>query len=249
MITKDFTVSHHKRNISARLYAPDKELYPIVIFSHGFNGCGDDFTRHAKYLADNGVGAVTLDFCGGSLRSRSSLKTEEMTVFTEKEDLCAVIDFVKSLKHTDADNIFLFGASMGGLVSALTADERTRDIRGLILLYPALCVADDWNRRFPDADSVPEIFDVWGVPLGKEFFKTLHSFDVFENIGKYRGGVLIMHGDKDEVVPFEYGSKADKLYQNSRFVLFCGEGHGFTADADKRMTQMLLNFVRDNILQ
>ena len=45
MITKNFTVSYHKRNISTKLYAPDKELYPIVIFSHGFNGCGDDRAR------------------------------------------------------------------------------------------------------------------------------------------------------------------------------------------------------------
>ena len=247
MTIENMTVSHNAGNISATAYLPEKEQYPFVIFSHGFNGSGNDFKNQATVLAENGIGAFTFDFRGGSIYSKSDMKTTEMTVFTEKEDLFAVLDFVKSLSSADPNNIFLFGASMGGLVSALTADERPDDIKGIILLYPAFCIADDWNRIFTDINDIPEIHKVWDVPLGKCFFESLHDFSVFEHIGKYPKNVLIMHGDKDSVVSVEYGRKADRLYPNSVFELFSGEGHGFSPEADRRVTQMLLEFVNNTI--
>lgn len=76
---------------------PQMDKCPMVILSHGFNGSGDDFTEYAKVLVENGMGACIFDFCGGSLRSKSDLSTTEMTVFTEKEDLLAVIDFAEHL--------------------------------------------------------------------------------------------------------------------------------------------------------
>ena len=101
MTTKDITIRHHNRNISGRLYLPQTNKCPMVILSHGFNGSGDDFTEYAKVLVENGIGACIFDFCGGSLRSKSDLSTTEMTVFTEKEDLLAVIDFAEKQQNTD----------------------------------------------------------------------------------------------------------------------------------------------------
>ncbi len=83
-----------------------------------------------------------------------------MTVFTEKEDLFSVLNTVKAWQHVDSDGIFLFGGSMGGLVSALAAEERSEEIRGMVLLYPAFCVADNWNERFPDIDDIPKRYEL-----------------------------------------------------------------------------------------
>ncbi len=242
MITKDITIRHNNRNISGRLYLPQKDKFPMVILSHGFNGHGDDFSEYAETLAENEIGACTFDFCGGSLRSKSDWTTTEMTVFTEKEDLSAVIDTVKN--QYGIDNIFLFGASMGGLVSALCSEEYSDEIKGLILLYPAFCVADNWNEYFPDVDDIPEIHRVWEVPLCKCFFETLHGFDVFEQIGNYSKNVLIMHGDKDNIVPLEYSDRANKIYKNSKLQVFSGEGHGFSANGDRRVAEMLVDFIK-----
>ena len=56
------TITHHGRKIAGKTYLPEKEKYPIVIFSHGFNGVGDDFSSQAKILAEKGIGAFTYDF-------------------------------------------------------------------------------------------------------------------------------------------------------------------------------------------
>lgn len=171
------------------------------------------------------------------------MQTYEMTVFTEKEDLFSVLNAVKAWQHVDSDGIFLFGGSMGGLVSALVAEEHAAEIKGMILLFPALCVADNWNERFPAVDDIPQIYELWGVPLGRCFFETLHGFNVFDAIGKYSGNVLIIHGDEDKVVPAAYSKRAHETYQDSHLEIFPAEGHGFSAAGNDKVTQMLLDFI------
>lgn len=68
------TIRNSGRRISATLYLPETEKSPIVIFSHGFNGSGDDFKKQAEILAKNGIAALTFDFCGGSLSSKAICK-------------------------------------------------------------------------------------------------------------------------------------------------------------------------------
>ena len=168
MQIQEFQIPHHGRCVDAVFYRPEAvHRFPVILFSHGYNGCKTDFDTSAAYFAESGIGAVCFTFCGGSLRDRSGFATTEMTLFTEKEDLYAVLDEVKAWECVDSENIFLFGASQGGMVSALAAEERGSDIRGLILLYPAFCIADDWKKRFPTREEIPDTQDLWGMPLGR----------------------------------------------------------------------------------
>lgn len=241
-------IEHRGRKIHGVSYMPISEKNcPFVIFSHGFNGTNADFTLHSEYLAAKGVGSYCFDFCGGSVNSKSDLRTIEMTLFTEKEDLCAVIDTIKQWDNVDHDNIFLFGASQGGLVTALAAEDYKREIKGILLLYPAFCIPDDWNERFPTIDSIPDSVDLCKVMLGKEYFETIHDYRVFEQIGDFQQQVLIFHGDQDEIVPLKYGEKATERYINSRLVVFPGEGHGFSEQGTNRMVEMTYEFVIANV--
>lgn len=169
-----------------------------------------------------------------------------MSLFTEKEDLSAVIDTIKNWENVDRDNIFLFGASQGGLVTALVAEEYEEQIKGILLLFPALCIADDWNRNFPTLDSIPDTHDLWGVTLGRVYFETVHGYDVFKNIGKFSKNVLIFHGAEDEVVALEYGKRASKLYPNAKIQVFQGEGHGFSEAGNKKVAEMTYEFIKAN---
>lgn len=247
-VKKEMRMQNQNREIYGVAYLPDVAgKYPLVIFSHGFNGTNAGFILHAEYLAQNGVGAFCLDFCGGSVHSKSGLTTAEMSIFTEKEDLCAVLSAVQKWERVDDKNIFLFGESQGGLVTALTADEKAEEIKGVLLLYPALCIADDWNARFPELESVPDTQEFWGVTLGRDFVVSLHGYDVFEHIGKYNKNVLIFHGDKDEIVSLSYGERAFALYPHAVLEVFKGEGHGFSQAGNKKVAEMTLGFVKENI--
>jgi pimeloyl-ACP methyl ester carboxylesterase len=244
---KVIEIEHQGRKIYGVSYLPKIESdYPLVIFCHGYNGGYTNFKLYSEYLAQHEIGAYCFDFCGGSVHSKSDLITTEMTLFTEKEDLCAVINAVQTWDHVDTNNIFLFGASQGGLISALVAEERIDDIKGLILLFPAFSIPEIWNKRFPTLESIPETFDLWGMMLGRSFFETIHGYDAFEHIGKFNKDVFILHGELDEVITQQHSEKAATLYPRVQLQIFEGEGHGFSEQGNKRVIEMTYDFLKAN---
>lgn len=241
---KVIEINHHNRNIYGVLYTPDHiESYPLVIFSHGYNGTHKEFSKQSEYLAERGIGCYCFDFCGGSNQSKSDLKTEEMTIFTEQEDLAAVLNFMSEHKGVDSNQIFLFGGSQGGLVSSLVTEKHQALIKGLLLLFPAFCIPDNWTERFPNKQQIPEDFIFWDVKLGQEFFKSIHGFNVFEHIGSFSKDVLIFHGDQDDIVPLSYGKRAVDVYPLAHLEIFEGEGHGFKEAATKKVCEMTYSFI------
>ncbi len=244
MKTTDITITHHQRTIYGTLIQPDSAgVFPAVIFSHGYNGSGRDFEAISTFLAQNNIASFCYDFCGGSVNARSSMPTTDMTIFTEKEDLHNVFQYVKGLDFIQSDNIFLFGASQGGLVSALTTEELLDEVRGLILLFPAMCIADDWNKHFQSESDIPEVHEFWGMQLGKNFFMSLRGFDVFENIGAYQRNVQIVYGSDDPVVPLSYMERLVATYPNAKLDIFRHEGHGFSDEGNQRLADITLEFI------
>ncbi|TDO94849.1 hypothetical protein DFR79_102228 [Halanaerobium saccharolyticum] len=244
---KVIKINQNGRQIHGVLYLPKRESKsPLVIFSHGYNGSNEDFRMNSEYLAARGIAAYSFDFCGGSVNSKSDLKTTEMTLFTEKEDLCAVINHFQGREKIDQNNIFLFGGSQGGLVSALTAEERREDIKGLLLLFPAFCIADNWNQKFPDSEDIPETHEFWGMRLGRKFFETIQGYDVYKNIGKYNKNVQIFVGDQDSIATAASCKKASKLYSDVELEIFDGEGHGFSEAGNRKVAEMTYQFVEHN---
>lgn len=233
-------IPHDGRHTDAKVFVPGGEgPFPFVIISHGYNGHGDDHVYFARLLAESGIGAVTHTFCGGSTRDVSGFPTESMTLFTECDDLKAVLDCVRGMSEADPDRIALWGESQGGLVTVMTAAKYPEDMRAVCLLYPALCIPDNWRSKSAEAR------DFWGMRLGRDFFVTLRDIDVMSLPGLYSGPVLIMHGDKDPIVPLGYSERAAALFPDARLEVFPGEGHGFSPSAYARMAKLGRDFIAD----
>lgn len=241
---KEFIVSNGAKNIYGILFEPSETgRHPAVIMSHGYNGSHADWTNEGKYYSEHGYVVYAYDFCGGSVSSRSSGKSTDMSVSSEKEDLHAVFDCIRKLDNVDPERIVLFGGSQGGLVSSLAAAQLGSRVRALAMYFPALCVPDDWKKRYPDPALAPETFDFWGLELGRGYVEDAHRHDVFGSIGAYEGDVLILHGDQDEVVPYSYSEKAVEVYEHAELVRMEGEGHGFTPDGSRKAMEMVLRFL------
>ncbi len=231
--------------VYGKLYTPDKEgVYPAIIMSHGYNGINEDFAKECRYFAQNGYVACAYDFCGGSTRSKSSGKSTDMTIFTEKSNLTAVYNHIKSLGNVDKTRIFLHGGSQGGLVTALTAEELKDEIKGMILYFPALNIPDDWRRTFKNVSDIPATYDFWGLTLGRAFFTSIHDFDTFKNIGTFSKNVLILYGMKDPIVLYSYMEKAKSTYPNCRLVTYPDEAHGFSPSGGDKAMQETLSFMK-----
>ncbi len=246
--TEVVEIPNGENTVYGTLYTPETDAdTPLIIMSHGYNGVGDDFKTEGETFAQNGIATYTLDFCGGSVNSKSTGETVDMTIFTEKSDLMSVYEFLKDREGIDSNNIFLFGGSQGGLVTTLATEELGDKIAGMALYYPALCIADNWRETYPDTSMIPESNDFWGMTLGKEFFESIHDFHVYDEIGSYPGNVLIIHGDKDEIVPLSYSEEAVKHYKSAELVVLENEGHGFGPDGAKTAREKVLDFLKANI--
>lgn len=242
-------ITHHGREIYGVACLPkDKRNYPMVIFSHGYNGSYSNFEEYGEYLAAKGIGTYYFDFCGGSAGARSSMATDKMSVFTQQEDLEAVLSEVQKWKEVDKENIFAFGVSQGGLVTALTAEAHKQELRGVLLLYPAFCIPDDWRRKYHTVSNIPEQVPFWGMTIGKSYIESAFEINLAADIGGYDREVLIFHGDQDDIVSQDYSLNISKQYQHARTVIFPGEGHGFTEAATQKVLEMTWQFINENRL-
>lgn len=238
-------IPHDGRVSYATVYTPDGEgCFPFVVLSHGYNGHGDDCRDLAEKLAEAGIGAVTHTFCGGSTRDESGFPTCDMTIYTECEDLSAVVDAVRALPS--ANGVAIWGESQGGLVTAMTAGVRPSDFFAVGLLYPAFCIPDNWREAFPEVDGIPEYVDFWGMRLGKRFFMTLRNIRTESVIDGYKGPVLILQGTDDPIVRESDSVYAAERYENAHVEIFPGEGHGFSHAGRKRMIAVAVDFFRRN---
>ena len=234
MIIQDYPIHIGTKTIFGRMYCPQNSgKHPVLIFSHGHNGTGDAFDEDCRYYTDLGFVCYWYDFCGGSVNSRSTGDSKEMTLYTERQDLLDIIEHFSSLPFIDPDRIFLFGGSQGGMVTLLTAEEIPDQIAGIIVYFPALCIPDDWKKKFPDLNNIPETIEFWGLTFGSCFPTSIHDLDPFKSFGKYSGPVLIIHGDQDPVVPLSYSVRGRACYSNVRLYIFPGEGHGFSSDGNE----------------
>lgn len=247
IITKELIIKENQKEIYGKIYYPEKDgKYPAVILSHGYNGTNSDFAQECTYFAQNGYVAYAYDFCGGSVNSKSSGKSTDMTVFTEKEDLLAVFNYIQGLKNVDSSQMFLFGGSQGGFVTTLAAEELMDKAKGMVLYFPALNIPDDWRYNYPDKDQIPETNNFWGLTLGKEFFLSIHDFYTFDNIGLYPNNVLIIYGNKDNTVPYNAMLKAKETYKNAELIVLENEGHGFSPSGSKKAREIVLDFLKKN---
>ena len=202
---------------------------PLVIMCHGFGGTLDGHRDYAEYFTARGLAACSFDFCGGGPGSRSDGSMLEMSVLTEAEDLEAVLD------HFRGDERFsgrmLWGASQGGFVASCVAARRPGDVAALMLEFPAFVLQDDARRRALPDGSFPETEAVMGQVIGHRYGEDAVSFDVYAVIGGYTGDVLILHGDRDGIVPLDYSRRAAEVYDSAELVVLPGQDHGFAGEA------------------
>ncbi len=238
---QELTIACEGRLIYGKLYIPARAgRCPLIILSHGYNGGHPQFEAECRFYAAHGYLAYAFDFCGGSSWSRSSGKSTDMTLLSEKADLLAVLDHLRSMAQVDPARIFLMGGSQGGLVTALAAEERADAVRGVILYFPAMNIPGNWRDKYPDADAIPEVTEFWGLALGRVFFTAMREMQPFEIIGGYKGKVLVITGDQDAIVPLDTASRAAACYAHGELAVLPGEGHGFSPEGSQTAMELSL---------
>ncbi|MEK5056959.1 hypothetical protein BK126_18455 [Paenibacillus sp. FSL H7-0326] len=253
LIERDFCCRREGLMIRGREFLPQGDHLPAIIISHGFGGNSMNLESYCRTFAGWGYATYCFDFCGGcpDEEGRSDGKSTDMTVLTERDDLIAVMNYVKELTYVDDSKLTLMGFSQGGFVSALAAAKRANEVNSIILIYPAFCIPDDARRgalanSSYDINCVPEIIDCGKMTIGKMFHETVADMDPYEEIIPYTGPVLLIHGTSDEIVHYSYSVQAQNSYETSQcqLQLIKEAGHHFTEEQTESMIVSIHQFLK-----
>lgn len=236
--------------IYGEIYIPDGagEAMPAVIFSHGYGGTHAIGAPYAQALAQKGFVVYCYDFRGGSNASRSDGSPLDMSMFTEKADLEAVLSMLQSLDYVDRERIFLMGTSQGGMVSAMTGAAHPEEVRGMMLLYPAFCIPENARAQFSTLENVPDqvSFFSW-LTVGRRYVEDVWEYDVYSDVAAYEKDVLILHGDQDGIVDIAYSQRAIEAYPAAELKVLQGAGHGFSGDNFDLAMDYILDYLGDQL--
>ena len=249
-------IEEHAEEICKNIDNGDRHIYgiiskpayegkpqPVAIISHGFNGTHHYGRTYFDTLNALGYQVYAFDFACGSVFSRSDNNTMNMSIQDEVSDLKAIIRYFRQQPDVDASQIVLIGESQGGLVTALTSACMPKDVRAVILIYPALCIPENWNARYPSEADIPDTTRVWDVPVGRRFFLEARKIDVFKSIKSYKRPVLIVQGDKDQIVSMGDSRRAIQTYKDARLHVIPGAAHGFKPEEQAQSLQQIRHFL------
>ena len=209
---------------------------PLVVVIHGFTGHIEETHIVAVSKGINAAGFATLraDMYG---HGQSDGTFRNHTLFKWMTNALTVIDYARGLDFVT--DIYLCGHSQGGLLVMLAAAMKHDVIKGLIPLSPA-CMIPEIARSGEllglsfDPNHIPEVLNSWdGRELDGNYARVAQTIRVEDAIVRYRGPVLIVHGDADESVPVQYGIRAAEAYANGRLVLISGDDHCYNRHLDQ----------------
>ncbi len=234
---KEFYIDSDGIKLHAKLDFPEGvEKGPLCILIHGFTGHMEEehIIAAQKAINDAGVIVLRVEMYG---HGGSEGEFKKHTLYKWVSNALDVVSYAKSLDF--ATDLYLCGHSQGGLLTMLIGGMCADDFKAIIPLSPAWMIPEIARQGSIlgtsfDPDHIPEIIfstDDW--ELGGDYVRVAQTIHVEDEIARYNGPVLVIHGDEDEAVPYEYGPKAAELYKNAKLVTIKGDDHCYTRHLDQ----------------
>lgn len=209
--------------------APGSEKRKIAVLLHGFTSAKDrpHNIQAAEAMREAGFDTIRFDLYG---HGESGGEFRDHTLYKWLSNTLTVIDYVRGMGYRD---ILLSGHSQGGLTAALAAGMEKDRINGLILRAPAFSIPR-WAREGNmlgvtfDPKHIPEsITIIKGLELKGNYARVAQTIRAEDGVDGYKGPVLILHGDADDVVPIADSRDMAKKYAACELVEIRGETHHF----------------------
>lgn len=186
--------------------SPDDNLHTLLWF-HGNSGNINRRLDNIKMLHDRvPVNVFIFDY---RQYGRSEGKISEQGTYIDSR---AALAYLRSRSDVNNETIIFFGRSLGSAISVeLAVKEKCR---ALILETPFTSIKEMGKKLYP---YLPFTF----------FLRT--KYDTLSKIGDIKVPTLIMHGDKDELVPIEQGKILyEKANEPKEFYTIPGAMHNDT---------------------
>lgn len=223
------------------------ESNATIIIAHGYGGNRADQLDYALFLHKAGYNLLLFDFRahGESERDWTS------NGYYESDDIIAAVNYTKNLGF---DKIAVIGISMGGK-AAIIASTKTKDIDAVVADSSAAGFVDSMNLRYRVSMRSTKVFSFFvSETLVAYFYELMTGISEDDNkavnyIDRINTPILIIHGDKDKIVPLK---DAHLLYEKAKEPKFIwivkNTGHHEAHNTHRaEYEERLLNFFDGNL--
>lgn len=194
----------------------DCQRWPLIIICHGFIGSriGVDrlFVKAAREFSSQGYLVLRFDY-GGCGESTGDYGSGGLDVLIEQTR--SVIDYAVTIDCVDLSRVILVGHSLGGAAAVLTAAKDSR-VKTLVLWSAVAHPHNDIVRIVSKSEyeklPVGGSIDHHGYVLTTQFFNSLSQHQPFEQLRKFNGDVLVIHGTADDTIPVDYAPLYQKMF-------------------------------------
>ena len=162
-------------------YRPADNGTPVVAYFHGNGGNIGYRTDRMMRFAQQGLGVLLLEYRGYGGNPGTPT---EAGLYADAE---AGLDFLRT-EGIPANRLVLYGESLGSGVAVNMAAGR--EIAALVLEAPFTRLADVASYHYPYVPASLLLRD---------------RFDSLSKIGRVRAPILILHGERDSVIPARFG--------------------------------------------
>lgn len=186
----------------------------VVLVNHGNSGNISSVKWIAHNLLKAGASVLLYDYRG---YGESSKRVPDVQSICEDGD--AAFDFLHTEKGFASENIVLYGQSLGCAVACHIGEKNK--VAGLILQSGFSSLRNVAFQRFPFLQHTPKL-----VPDALDNQSILSSSKL---------PVLVIHGDKDRVVPFENAEYNYSAAAGEKWLVVCpNSGHKLYPESDGR---------------
>ena len=244
---KEFYIDSDGIRLHAKLDFPEGvDKGPLCILIHGFTGHMEEDHIIAVQKAMNSAGVIVLraEMYG---HGGSDGEFKNHTLYKWVTNALSVVKYARSLDFVS--DLYLCGHSQGGLLTMLIGGMCPDDLKAIIPLSPAWMIpeiAREGNVLGTSFDPkhIPDMITSGSWELSGDYIRVAQTIHVEDEIERFEGPVLIIHGDADETVPFSYAEKAAKLYKNAELVPIHGDDHCFTKHLNEMADAVRAFFLR-----
>jgi len=190
-------------------YLPSPTSKRALLWFHGNAENIGHGLEHLGFYARLGVNVLAVDYRG---YGKSEGSQNEAGVYRDAD---AAYDYLLQERHIHPQDIFVFGHSLGG---AVAVDLASRRECGGLIVQSSFTSAKDMARR------------TFRIPLFEYIPKS--QFNSLEKIRGGRAAILIVHGTRDETVPFSMGQRLFAAAPEPKFFFPVeGAGHNDVVEA------------------
>lgn len=190
---EEINIPFGKNNVSIVKFKSFNNRKGIVLFYHGNMENVEHYKKYPAFFLRNQYELWMIDYPGFGKTTGS--RSEKIM---EKQ---AVMMYDMALKETGTNSIIIYGKSIGTGVASFVASNR--NCRQLILETPYYSIPSLAGHYFP-------IYPVR--------FLLKYSFPIHDYLKRVRSPITIIHGTRDEVVPYKQSSMLKQERQNINLV-------------------------------